>query len=63
MCLIRDFRKELKLEESLDPINALFLSREFIEQGFIEEEKLPESLIGFFDLNLVYSTFLQRDDM
>ena len=46
------------LEESLDPVNAILLSKEFIEQGFIPDEQLPESLIGFFDINLIYNTIL-----
>ena len=60
---IRDWCPCHNLEESLDPVNAILLTREFIEQKFVKEEQLPEALIGFFDINLVYCTILMRNDV
>lgn len=42
-------------------MNILLLSKQFLEQGFIEDERLPECLIAFIDLSLVFSLTLASD--
>jgi hypothetical protein len=49
------------LEAYLDPMNLALLSTQFIEQNFINEANLPEALIAFIDLDLVYAMILNRD--
>lgn len=43
-------------------MNILLLTKQFLEQGFIEDERLPECLMAFIDLSLVFSLVLQNDD-
>ena len=59
--LVESFRKKIGLEAILDPMNILLLSKQFLEQGFIEDERLPECLIAFIDLSLVFSLTLASD--
>jgi len=39
MKVTEDFRKKIELEAILDPMNLMLLSRQFLEQGFVSEEK------------------------
>ena len=48
----------MKLERILGPSNIILLSQQFIEQNYVEDAKLPETLIGFIDVCAVYSTFM-----
>ena len=52
---IENVRSEFKLETILDVFNLMTLSKNFIEMDFIEEQRLPECLIAFFDLTLIYT--------
>ena len=61
--LVKNFRGKVELEAYLDPMNLLLLSTQFIEQNYIEDAKLPESLIAFIDLDLVYTMLLAQDDI
>lgn len=61
--LVENFREKLKLEAYLDPMNLLLLSTQFIEQKYIEDEKMAETLIAFIDLDLVYTMILALDDV
>ena len=44
-------------------MNLALLSTQFIEQNFIDDSKLPEALIAFIDLDLVYAMILNRDQI
>lgn len=55
------FRKNVKLEALLDPMNLMLLSKQFLEQDFISEEKIFGYLIAVFDLSLIYMLFVTRD--
>ena len=44
-------------------MNLLLLSTQFVEQNYIEDDKLPETLIAFIDLDLVYTMLLAQDDI
>jgi len=61
--LVKNFRAKVELEAYLDPMNLLLLSTQFIEQSYIEDSKLPETLIAFIDLDLVYTMLLGQDDI
>ena len=50
----------MKLERILGPNNIILLSQQFIEQGYIEDAKLPESLIGFIDVCSVYAVTMEN---
>ena len=60
--LINSWRERTKVEAILDPMNLILLSNQFIEQGFIEDAKIPESLLALIDLALVYSCLFCTDD-
>lgn len=59
--LKQGWRDVLKLEEILDPTNVLLLPRQFIEQNYIPEAKLAETLVGFFELSLIYASWFLKD--
>ena len=63
MQLVKNFRAKVELEAYLDPMNLLLLSTQFIEQNYIEDSKLPEILIAFIDLDLIYAMLLAQDDI
>ena len=48
----------MKLERILGPNNIILLSQQFIEQNYVEDAKLPETLLGFIDVCAVYSVFM-----
>ena len=58
--IYHDFRSKMKLERILGPNNIILLSQQFVEQNYIEEAKLPETLIGFIDVCAVYSVFMDN---
>jgi len=55
------FRQKLRLEANLDPTNLILLSRQFIEQGYIANERLPQCLEAFVNLSLMYALFFLND--
>ena len=61
--LVKNFRAKVELEAYLDPMNLLLLSTQFIEQSYIEDAKLPETLIAFIDLDLIYAMLLSHDHL
>ena len=61
--LVKNFRAKVELEAYLDPMNLLLLSKQFIEQSYIEDAKLPETLIAFIDLDLIYTMLLAQDEI
>ena len=63
MWLVKNFRAKVELEAYLDPMNLLLLSTQFIEQSYIEDSKLPETLIAFIDLDLIYAMLLSHDHL
>lgn len=60
--MAKNFRKYVKLEALLDPMNLMLLSREFLEQGFVAEDKIFGYLIAVFDLSLIYCLLISRDE-
>lgn len=55
------FRKIVKLEALLDPMNLMLLSKQFLEQNFVSEDKVFGYLVAVFDLSLIYMLFVTRD--
>jgi hypothetical protein len=51
----------VKLEAILDPANLILLTRNFIEQDYISDERLPSCLVSFFDLTMIYATVMQGE--
>ena len=60
-CLAEDWRTRIELEAILDPINLMMLSKNFIELGYLAEDKLAEFIIACVDLSLIYGMLLIHD--
>ena len=48
----------MKLERILGPSNIILQSQQFIEQNYVDDAKLPETLLGFIDICAVYCVFM-----
>ena len=59
--LSENFRSLVKLEAILDPANLILLSKNFMEFGYISDEKLPECIVTYVDLCMVYALMFISD--
>ena len=60
--LTNEWREKIELEAILDPANLIMLSKNFIELGYLEQNKIAEFIIACIDLCLIYSVLLIHDN-
>ena len=61
LVLVNNFREKVEVEAILDPMNLILLTKQFIELGFIDDEKFAETIVALVDLTMLYSWIFITD--